>query len=196
MLRRTNIEEENFLKRRTSYLSEKKDIARKAMSLVREQSFIALDVSTTNLAIAKELVLHFQELTVVTNCLTIAQELALNSRFTVLVPPGKISAELFISGLAAVEYIQSFYIDIFFMSISGISPSGGLMDFGFQEFEVKKAMLQSAHQIYAVADQHKFGQHAKIKVCSFSKVAGIITDSGISQEFIDYFTAAEVPFYY
>lgn len=194
--RRTNIAEENFLTRRISYMNEKKDIARKAMSLVREKSFIALDVSTTNLAIAKELVLHFKELTILTNCLMIAQELALNSDFTVIVPPGKISKELFIAGPSAVEYVSNYYIDLFFMSISGISKSAGLMDYGFQEYEVKKAMLHSSHRIYAVADHHKFGQHAKIKVCQLDKISGIITDSGISKEFIDYFKEEELPFLY
>lgn len=195
-IRKTNIEEENFIQRRTSYMKEKKDIAQKAMSLITENSFIALDVSTTNLSIAKELILNFKQLTILTNCLTIAQELVLNSDFKVLMPSGELTKELFISGNSAINFISNYYTDLFFMSISGVSLNAGLMDYGFQEYEAKKAMLDNSHQIYAVADHHKFGQHAKIKVCDFDKISGIITDRDINKEFIDYFKAEDIPFFY
>jgi DeoR family glycerol-3-phosphate regulon repressor len=195
-IKQTNIEEENFMQRRISYRKEKKELAKKAMPLITENAFIALDVSTTNLAIAKELVFHFKQLTILTNCFTIAQELVLNSDFNVLVPPGLLTKELFISGVSAVDFISNYYTDLFFMSVSGISIHDGLMDYGFQEYEAKKAMLSNAHQIYAVADHHKFGQHSKIKICPFNQISGIITDAGVQQEYIDYFRMKDIPFFY
>lgn len=191
-----NINESNLLERRVLHALEKKEVARKAMSVINEHDFIALDTSTTNLAIAKETILHFEQLTVLTNCLTIAQELIFNSNFTVLVPGGVAEKKLFIGGVAAVEYINQFSIDVFFMSVSGLDFSTGFMDYGLKEFEIKKAMLKNAHQIYVPVDHYKFGQYAKIKVCNFEEVDGIITDHQIAPNYIEYFDQIKLPLYY
>lgn len=180
-----NLTETNFTVRETIKREEKEAIAYKACSLINEGDFIALDVSTTNTEIAKKLVHQFKKLSIITNSLTIAQVLSANSNFDVFLPSGRLrNSELCIVGASAIQYISQFHIDVFFMSASGISIDQGITDNGFDEFEVKKAMLVNALNVFVVADSSKFGLTSRLLVDNFEKVNGIITDPGLETSLI------------
>ncbi|MGG0719360.1 DeoR/GlpR family DNA-binding transcription regulator [Robertmurraya massiliosenegalensis] len=192
-----NTQAKNFIERKTVHIKEKQNLARNCVPLVKEGDFIAFDASTTNLTIVQELMNHFKQLTVLTNDLLNAQQMALNTKWTVLLPGGEINnGELFIGGASAIQYIERFQIDTFFMSVSGFTPELGFMDYGFDEYEVKTAMFRNANQIYAVADHHKFGQHAMIKICHAEEVSGVVTDDRIDKETILFFEKNKYPLYY
>ena len=192
-----NIQAQNFIERKNIHIKEKQMLAKNCVPLVKEGDFIAFDASTTNAMIAQEFMDHFKQLTVLTNDLLNAQQIALNTSWTVLVPGGELNnQELFIGGASAIDYIHQFQIDNYFMSISGFTPEIGFMDYGFKEYEIKMAMFRNSNQIYVAADHHKFGQHAMIKVCKAHEVNGVITDGGIDPETVKYFMDNKYPLYY
>lgn len=192
-----NIHATNFKERKTIHIKEKQMIAKKCVSLVQENDFLAFDVSTTNTMIVQELINHFKQLTVLTNSLLIAKEIAYHTDWIILFPGGQINNnELFVGGSTAIEYITGFQIDKFFMSVSGFTPEIGFMDYGFQEFEVKKAMYANANQVYAVADHHKFGQYATMKICQASEVTGLVTDEGVDEKIVKFFEENKYLIYY
>lgn len=192
-----NIHATNFTERKMIHIQEKQMIAKACVSLVQENDFLAFDVSTTNTMIVQELINHYKKLTILTNSLLIAQQVAYDTDWTILLPGGQVNNnELFVGGSASIEYINQFQIDKFFMSISGFTPEIGFMDYGFQEFEVKKAMYDNANQIYAVADHHKFGQYAPLKICEASEVTGLVTDEGIDQKIVKFFEDNKHLIYY
>ena len=187
----------NFKERKTVHIKEKQKIAKNCVDLVQEGDFIAFDVSTTNSTIVEEFINHFKQLTVLTNSLLIAQQIAYNTDWIILFPGGQINNnELFVGGSTAIEYINRFQIDKFFMSISGFTPEIGFMDYGFQEYEGKTAMFENSNQVYAVADHHKFGQHATMKICHASEVTGLVTDEGVGEEIITFFEDNKYLIYY
>lgn len=192
-----NIQAQNFIERKNVHIKEKQMLAKNCVHLVKEGDFIAFDVSTTNTTIAQELMNHFKHLTVLTNDLINAQLIALNTKWTILFPCGEINNnELFVGGASAIEYINQFQIDKFFMSISGFTPEIGFMDYGFQEYEIKMAMFRNSNQVYVAADHHKFGQHAMIKVCQMNQVNGVITDKGIDETTVKFFEENKFPLYF
>lgn len=192
-----NIQALNFIERKVIHTNEKKMVAKNCISFIKEGDFIAFDASTTNVFIVQELMNHFKHLTVLTNDLLNAHQMALNTEWTILFPGGEINNhELFVGGGSVVQYINQFQIDLFFMSVSGFTPELGFMDYGFDEFEVKMAMFQNSNQVYIVADHHKFGQHAIIKVCQPDEVNGVITDEQIDEESVKFFTENKLPLYY
>lgn len=197
MINQTNIQETNFLYRESINIEEKKQIAIQACEFINEDDFIALDVSTTNTEIAKQLLDHFEKLTILTNSLIIASILNQNSRFEIFMPGGKLrNSELCIVGNSAIEYINQFHIDTFFMSISGISLENGLMDYGHGEYEVKKAMYHNAHNIFVVADHTKFESTSMLRVGDINKITGIITDPFISPGLIKKYEDNGVQLFY
>lgn len=197
VLLKKNIPSQNFIERKNYHLKEKRLIAKKCVSLVKEGDFVAFDASTTNATITQEFMSHFKHLTVLTNDIYNAQQIAINTNWTVLLPGGEINNhELFISGASAITYINKFQIDKYFMSISGFSEEIGFTDYGFKECEIKMALFQNANQVYIAADHHKFGQQAMIKVCKANEIDGVITDPDIDAETVAYFREHKYPLYF
>lgn len=194
VLKRTNISETNFQVREAINKKEKEMIAAEACNYIQEGDFIALDVSTTNTEIAKQLVTQFNRLSILTNSVVIATILSKNSNFDIFIPNGKLrNSELCIVGASTVSYIQRFHIDTFFMSVSGISLKEGLTDYGHGEFEVKMAMFENSIRRYAVADHTKFGNTAMLRIGGVDMVDGIITDPMISAATVKEFEESDVP---
>ena len=109
-----NIQVQNFIERRTTHVKEKQMLAKNCIPLIEEGDFLAFDASTSNVMIVQELINHFKQLTVLTNDLYNAQQMALNTKWKILFPSGEIkNGELFVGGVSAVRYIQQFQIDKF-----------------------------------------------------------------------------------
>ena len=192
-----NTQAQHFIERKHIHMKEKQMLAKKCVPLVNEGDLIAFDASTTNAMIAQEFMDHFKQLTVLTNDLLNAQQIAQNTSWTILIPGGEMNnQELSVEGASAIEYIHRFRIDKYFMSISGFTPDIGFMDYGYKEHEIKMAMFRNSDQIYVAADHHKFGQHASIKICKPDKVTGTITNEGIDPEIVRYFRDNKFPLNY
>lgn len=197
MINQTNIPETNFLVREAINIEEKQYIAMEACHYVQEGDFLALDVSTTNTEIAKQLQKNFTKLSIVTNSLTIATILSQNPSFDVLLPGGRLrNSELCIVGASAIKQMNKFHIDTFFMSISGISLKEGLMDNGHGECEVKIAMHQNATNTFVVADHTKFNATSMLRIGDVSSINGIITDPMIAPEIVKQYDNNGVPLFY
>ncbi|MGM0877857.1 MAG: DeoR/GlpR family DNA-binding transcription regulator [Bacillota bacterium] len=178
-----NSKEMNFTLRETKNINEKMEIAQIATRYVSEGQSIALDVSTTNSEFARALKEKFQRLTILTNSLIIASELAEKPYFTIIMPGGVLrNEELCMVGHMAEGFFKGFHIDTFFMSISGISLTEGLTDYGIGEYQVKMKMLENSRNCIVLADSSKFDVASLLKVCHFDRIDRIISDSKLSNK--------------
>lgn len=192
-----NIPESDARTRQSKNINEKKDLASIVSDFVKESAFIALDDSTTNIEVAKVLSTKFNNLTCITNSFSIAKIFANNPNFKILVPSGRLdNKDLYTYGLTAIKFIKMYHHDIFFMSASGISLENGIMDYGFDQFDIKIAMKESSSKTFCVVDNTKFGQTATIRVCDFKDVDGIITDSNLDKKWIEKLTEMDVNLFY
>nr|WP_080872712.1 DeoR/GlpR family DNA-binding transcription regulator [Oceanobacillus timonensis] len=193
VLEEVNSRELSFTVRESKFLKEKQEIANKAVSYVSEGQSIAMDVSTTNTEFAKALKKHFTRLTVLTNSMTIAHELSEMPDYTIIFAGGILrNQELCTVGDFTEEFITQFHIDTFFMSISGISLTKGLTDYGAGELQVKKKMMDIAQDKIVLADSSKFDIVSLLNVCPFNQVHRIITDSNISENILDKYRDAGI----
>lgn len=181
-LNREFVHETDYLYRANLNAVKKKVIAEKAVSFVKENEVIGLDVSTTNTQIAIELTQHFKNLTILTNSIVIAIELAKRSKFQLILPGGSVrNEELCFIGESSAEFFKQFHMDVFFMSFSGVSLESGFTDYGFGESQLKKAMFKQANRKYAAGDSSKFTVHSLLNVAPLMGVDGIITDDELSE---------------
>ena len=150
--------------RQVIHWEEKLELGETACRLVQEGQVITMDASTTNHAAAIALKQRFRRLTVITNYLPIVNELSQNTEFTLLIPGGVLR-----------------HGDVGFISISGISFSGGLTDFGLGEIAVKKKIMKNSTVNYVLADRSKFERNSMIKIASLNEVDGIVTDSKLPE---------------
>lgn len=172
-----------FTVREMKHVNEKRELARTAAQFVTEGQSLFLDVSTTNTEFARVLMNRFERLTVLTNSFPIATLLMAKPGFTILFIGGAVrNAEQCVVGDIAESFVAQFHADTFFMSVSGISLTEGLTDYGIGEIQLKKKMLERSKRVIVLADSSKFGAVSLSHVCGCREVDKIVTDSGVDAD--------------
>ena len=169
---------ESSLKERLhSHQAEKQAIARLAASLVHDGDSIAIDASTTGIALAREL--RQRPINVVTNGFDVAQALR-GGQASVLLVGGMLrehSASLV--GPLAMQAVGQLRLDRAFFSSKGLLLDG-FVDSDLAEVDVKRAMLCSAAQSIALLDSSKFGKRALGVITTLEAVDLLISDIGLA----------------
>jgi DeoR family transcriptional regulator of aga operon len=111
---------------RTGRSDEKQRIAHAAAELVEEGTAVGLTGGTTTTEVARVLATR-QDLTVVTNALNIAVELAVRANLKLIVTGGVArSASYELVGPLADATLQGIYVDVAFVGVDGIDAARGL----------------------------------------------------------------------
>ncbi len=175
--------------------SEQKDrIADSALHLIEEEDCIFLDASTTTLALAKRLD-GFKKLTVVTNGLAIINEINKNDSIRLISPGGELSRlSMSFMGPETDFFLSSLNYDKIFFSSSGISDQAGITDPNPFQAKIKKTVLKNAKTSVLLADISKFDKITLNKVCPLESIDIIITDSVLSESYIDFFKKNNIRF--
>ncbi|TYB88117.1 MAG: hypothetical protein FXF54_10605, partial [Kosmotoga sp.] len=171
--------ETNFLLNYNKNKAEKETIAEKVLEIINEGELIAFSGgSTTYMAAVALEDSSFQNLTIITNTVNIAQRLLESRKSFKIILTGGIPREGFYecAGSIAERVIRQFNIDKFFMGVNGISPEGGFSFFDLEEAEIARTFLSQSKQTYVLADSSKFDSIKQIKVADFSEVTGVVSD--------------------
>jgi Transcriptional regulators of sugar metabolism len=189
VLEKINGTQSTFALREIEFKEQKAEIGEIAARFIKEGQSIAMDASTTNYEVAKVLKIKFKKLTVLTNSISIINELAEMDGYTIIVPGGIIRKdELSLIGDMAEDNVENFHVDTAFISMSGISLREGLTDYGFGEVSIKKKMMKIAQETVVVAQSSKFDMVSLLKVCNFNDINMIITDSGLKESILEKYT--------
>jgi DeoR family transcriptional regulator, aga operon transcriptional repressor len=170
---------------------EKLRIATAASSLVTEDMCIILDSGTTTTAIAREL-RRFRRLTIVTNAVNIATELA-GTGFEIILTGGILrenSSSLV--GPLAQDALHEIHADILFLGVDGFDVKSGVMTPNLLESRVNRAMVDAAARVVAVCDSTKFARRSLARIAPISAIHSVITDNQIASEDFEALTAAGI----
>lgn len=164
-----------------SSADEKDAIARAAAAMVHSGESVLLDVGSTTAAVARALVGRedLRDLTVITNGLTIALELEpAIPRFRVVVTGGTLRPlqHSLVAPLAAV-LLDHVHADIAFIGCNGVHAHEGVTNVNLPEAEIKKAMVDAATRVVAVADGSKIGLVKLGRIAPLSAFDDVITGS-------------------
>jgi len=161
-------------------------IGKKALEFIDSGDSIILDSGSTTTEIAKNLIdrqLNKKNLKIITNALNIALLLGSEYSFEVHMTGGSFKAPtLSLTGEKAAVFFDQIYVNKLFLATSAISFDAGLTYPGFNDLYVKKAMIESASEVYLVADSTKIGQTSFASLGSIDLVNTFITDNGISNQ--------------
>src|SRR5437764_5914718 len=135
---------------------EKVRIAESAAAMVQEGQVVILDSGTTTTAIARAL-RHLHSLTIVTNAVNIAAELA-GTAIEVILTGGMLRKNSFsLVGPIAEETLRRLTADILFLGVDGFDVHFGLSTPNLLEAKVNRVMVEIARRTVAVRDASTFG---------------------------------------
>ena len=170
-----NLETPQALRRGTN-LHLKRPLARVAAEMVRDNQIIMLDCSTTVMEIIPFLKSR-KNLTIITNCLTIASLVAQQLECSLFCTGGKYNAPgASFVGYSAERELRNWFADIVFFSVNSIDEHNGLTDQGDEVARIKKVMMEQSRQRIMLADYTKFGRTASYRLGSAKDMTGIITN--------------------
>lgn len=160
----------------------KKRIAARAASLIGEGDSLIFDAGSTVLQMVPHLA-RFNNITVMTNSLSIVNELVeLDNDQVILMPGGTYrSTSASFHGSLAESAFSKFSFDTLFIGADGVDMTAGVTTFN-EVFAVSQAMCHAARKIVLLVDASKFGRRSPNVVCSLDAVDVLITDSDISPD--------------
>src|SRR5947208_352784 len=166
-------------------VAEKAAIGRAAADLVKDGDSIALDASTTALHVARNLTSR-NELTVLTNGIRIAAELAGLPGITVLMPGGVLRWEAFsLVGEWGDAILQRVHIQTAFVGAVGFTLDQGLTDVNAGEAEFKRLLVEAARKVVAVIDHSKWDRVAFTTFCPTERLDLVITDMAAPADMVE-----------
>ena len=172
-------------------LKEKEHIAKAAASLVEEGQCILLDSGTTTTAIAREL-RRFSRLTIITNAVNIATELA-GTDFEVILTGGTLRKNSFsLVGPLAEEVLCEMHADILFLGVDGFDTKIGPTTPNVLESRVNRAMIKASTRVVAVCDSTKFVHRSLALIVPTKAIHTVITDNQLRDKDLETLTSIGV----
>jgi DeoR/GlpR family transcriptional regulator of sugar metabolism len=168
--------EGDFSSRLSEAPAEKRAIARAAAALFGPGDSLLVDAGTTTLAFAEELSQN-SGMTVVTNCLRIAQIIGQGPGGNrIFVIGGEYRRDVGENvGALAVAQIGHFNATHAVLTIGGLVAAGAY-DFQIEEAEIARAMVAQAQHVTIIADGSKLNRTALFQVCRLEEVDRIVVD--------------------
>lgn len=170
--------------RKTIMSDEKERIGKAAANLVKENDTIFLGSGTTAEAVAHNLV-DRKNITVITNALTVINKLVQTNGISLIATGGLFrDVELSFIGHITEQALRELRPQKVIMGIRAISLTAGLTNEFLPEVSTDRVIIQSAPEIYLVADHTKFDKVSTAFVAPITDVHKIITDTGVSESII------------
>jgi DeoR/GlpR family transcriptional regulator of sugar metabolism len=188
------IQNTSFLKRFQQNADAKIAIACEAAAIVNDDDSILLDASSTAYYLAKALSKH-KRLRVMTNGFEAVHELAQNTTNMVVLIGGIVNSDSSsVTGLLSEHIIEELHIQKAFLSCSGFSLEHGMTEVHFAEAQLKRKVIESSQELYALIDSSKFGKEDLTSFARPEKIRRLFTDEQLSPEWAERLRQAGMEF--
>ncbi|MDV5149500.1 DeoR/GlpR family DNA-binding transcription regulator [Streptomyces sp. SBC-4] len=174
------------------HASEKQRIAAAVAELIGEGEVVGLNGGTTTTEVARALALRtgggrreFPEtpgpvLTVVTNALNIAGELAVRPQIKIVVTGGVARPQTYeLVGPLTVGVLNEVVLDVAVLGVDGVDPQLGLMTHQEDEASISRLFAERARRVVVVTDSSKMGKRAFARICGLDRIDVLVTDSAL-----------------
>ena len=181
--------------------SEKRRIGELAASMVTAGQVVCLNGGTTTTEVARGLAIRPNlsrggaepTVTVVTNALNIATELAVRQHIKIVATGGVARPQSYeLTGPLATETLERVTLDVAFVGVDGIDAITGATAHNEGEANINQLMARQASKVIIVADSSKVGRRAFARICGPAEIDALVTDAGIAEEEVARFEAAGV----
>jgi len=169
--------------------SEKQRVAALAAQLVRPGQVAGLNGGTTTTEVARAIAMRpdlnsgsqSPAITIVTNALNIANELAVRQHIKIVATGGVARPQSYeLTGPLATGVLEQIALDIAILGVDGIDAVAGATAHHEGEASINRLMASRAAQVVVVADSSKVGRRAFAGICTADVVDVLVTDTGIA----------------
>jgi len=183
-----------FSNRLMTHRVAKQAIARQAATLVQDNDSILLDSSTSSYYLASFLKAR-RDLTVITNGIEAARELAKNSSNTVILLGGVLRVDGTAINVPLEEQILAeYHLKTAFLSCTGFTLESGPTEVDIHEAQMKRRFIASSGSLVALIDSSKFGRAELTSFVSLDQITHLFTDANLAPAWIKKLTQAGVPY--
>lgn len=177
----------------SSHADAKQRIAAAAAALVHPGAIVALNGGTTTTEVARSLATRSDlqgghgdpSITVVTNAVNIANELAVRPQLKLVVTGGVARAQTYeLSGPLALTLLDGLSLDFAFLGVDGLDLEMGATTHNENEAGVNHLMAERAGQVVVVADGSKLGVQAFARICTVQELDVVVTEREASPELV------------
>ncbi|MFJ3234967.1 DeoR/GlpR family DNA-binding transcription regulator [Streptomyces sp. NPDC086787] len=179
--------------------SEKQRIAQAVAELVSPGEAVGLTGGTTTTEVARALAVRGDlasgspALTVVTNALNIAGELAVRPQFKIVVTGGVARPQSFeLVGPLADGVLAQLTVDVTVLGVVAFDVMHGAAAHDEAEAAVNRVLCERARRVVVAADSSKLGQRAFARICAAEVVNTLVTDSAADPDTVRRFEEAGV----
>lgn len=170
---------------------EKRRIGRAAAALIPEGAVVGMSGGSTALELARELRTR-RGITVVTNALDIAVELAGHTGIRLVVIGGIVRHSLELVGPAAESMLSNYHLDVAFIGVDGLTVEDGCTTYDEMEAQTDLAFLRRARHNVVIADSSKIGKVTFARIAALAEVGEVVTDRGADPAQLEALRAAGV----
>lgn len=183
-----------FIQRYNQNGENKLAIAQKAALLVNDGDSLFIDSSSTVFYLARELSKR-NGLRVVTNGFDAARELANNPSNMVILIGGVVNNyTASVTGLLSEHILEEMSIDKTFLSCSGFSLERGMTEILMAEAQIKRKVIESSKQLFALIDSSKFGREDLTPFARPNQIIQLFTDTNITDKWTTRLQEANINF--
>ncbi|MCP3822736.1 DeoR/GlpR family DNA-binding transcription regulator [Streptomyces sp. A3M-1-3] len=179
--------------------AEKQRISTAVAALIVPGEAVGLTGGTTTTEIARRLAARpdlatgSPALTVVTNALNIANELAIRPQFKIVVTGGVARPQSYeLIGPLADGVLSQITMDTAVLGVDALDVIHGAAAHDEDEAAINRLLCERAQRVVIAADSTKLGKRAFARICATAEVDILVTDAAVPQETADRFTEAGV----
>lgn len=176
--------ETRFRARMEAHYAKKKEIALKALSLVKDERTIFLDSSTTLYIFSQELFKKkFIDLNIITTSPSIVGKARNYPDMKLICTGGQLKADFnMFCGSWVLDFLEHINIDTAFISAAGISQQLMLTTSDKDLANILAKVMERSKNINLLADSSKFFRQGMLNISHISSCRHVVTDSMISRE--------------
>jgi len=182
--------------------SEKQRIGAAAAAMIRPGQIAGINGGTTTTEVARALAIRpdlqiggplSPAVTLVTNALNIATELAVRQSIKIVATGGVARPQSYeLTGPLATAVLEQVVLDVAILGVDGIDAEVGATAHHEGEASINRLMARRAARVIVTADSSKAGRRAFARICAAADVDVLVTDAGIEQAQADRLTEAGV----
>ncbi|MFB7331371.1 DeoR/GlpR transcriptional regulator [Streptomyces adustus] len=181
------------------HASEKQRVAKAVAELVAPGEAVGLTGGTTTTEVARALAVRGDlasgspALTVVTNALNIANELAVRPQFKIVVTGGVARAQSYeLVGPLADGVLGQITLDVTVLGVVSFDLTHGAAAHDEAEAAVNRLLCERAERVIVAADSSKLGRRAFARICAAGSVDTLVTDTAADTDAVRRFEEAGI----